>query len=124
MVMGGVVFTLIWFTLGIGALELVTRKRWFTSFFETSPFTKMNLEGEKLKWRDRLVYWAANLTRAFGGLVAAVVLGPVLGWPAFKWLGYQKRGVYLWTGLAAPIFALVWVTFYGGIWNFGILKLF
>jgi F0F1-type ATP synthase membrane subunit c/vacuolar-type H+-ATPase subunit K len=68
------------------------------------------------------VRWVAGtakpLLRPLGALASMVVFGPVLGWPLFRLLGYRRATTYYLTLVAAPIFAAIWVPFYGlGIWG-------
>lgn len=69
-------------------------------------------------WVRRIAEKADPLTRAIGALVSMIVLGPALGWLLFRLLRYSRRSVYVLTLVAAPVFAAVWVPFYGlGVWG-------
>jgi len=57
------------------------------------------------KWVTR----AATIAKPFGALVNAVLLGPVLGIPVFKVLGYQGLKLYVLVLVSAPVFGAVWV---------------
>jgi hypothetical protein len=61
---------------------------------------------------------AGPLLRPLAALASMVVFGPVLGWPLFRLLGYTRTTTYYLTLIAAPVFAAIWVPFYGlGIWG-------
>jgi F0F1-type ATP synthase membrane subunit c/vacuolar-type H+-ATPase subunit K len=68
---------------------------------------------------------ARPLLRPLAALVAMVVFGPVLGWPLFRLLGYTRASTYYLTLVAAPVFAAIWVPFYGlGVWALGVSRVF
>lgn len=76
-------------------------------------------------WVRRVGEMAKPLLRPLAALVSMVVFGPVLGWPLFRLLGYTRRSTYAMTLIAAPVFAGIWVPFYGlGVWGFGLSRMF
>jgi F0F1-type ATP synthase membrane subunit c/vacuolar-type H+-ATPase subunit K len=75
------------------------------------------------------VRWVAEvarpLLRPLAALASMVVFGPVLGWPLFRLLGYRRSTTYYLTLIAAPVFAGIWVPFYGlGVWALGVSRVF
>jgi hypothetical protein len=69
-------------------------------------------------WVRSIAGTGGSTLRSMGALVTMVVLGPVLGWPLFRLLGYSRRSTYSLTLAAAPIFGGIWVPFYGlGVWG-------
>jgi len=69
-------------------------------------------------WVRRVADTAKPHLRPAAAVVGMVYLGPVLGWPLFRLLGYTRRTVYVLTVLGAPIFSAIWVPYYGlGIWG-------
>jgi hypothetical protein len=75
-------------------------------------------------WVRRVAQVARPLLRPLAALVSMVVFGPVLGWPLFRLLGYRRATTYYLTLTAAPVFAAIWVPFYGlGIWALGLSRI-
>lgn len=132
--LGFVVFCTLWAALGLFVLSVWLRiQPWVTKHITSKIFgkkeepveTEEEEEKEPSNWRKRLVLWIANFAKALGALAAAVILGPVFGWPVFRVLGYRERDVYAFTIAAAWIFGGIWVPFYAlGIWGFGLSRLF
>ncbi len=132
--LGYVVFCTLWAALGLFVLSVWLRiepgikKHIFSKIFgkkEKPIEVGKETEKEPSNWRKRLVLWIAGFAKALGALAAAVILGPVFGWPVFKILGYRERDVYLFTIGAAWVFGGIWVPFYGlGVWGFGLSRLF
>lgn len=75
-------------------------------------------------WVRRVGERAKPVLRPLAALATMVVFGPTLGWPLFRLLGYTRRSTYAMTLVAAPVFAAIWVPFYGlGVWGFGLSRL-
>lgn len=70
-------------------------------------------EGLRREWIAR----AASIAKPLGALITAVFMGPALGIPGFKALGYEGWRLYVWTLISAPIFSAVWVFIYGSAAN-------
>lgn len=69
-------------------------------------------------WVKRIARVGGPVLRPLAALLTMVYLGPVLGWPLFRLLGYEGCTTYVLTLLAAPIFAGIWVPYYGlGVWG-------
>ena len=120
-----IVFCLAWMAIGFF---------FFTLWLRIEPLVRRILrlkekenppvEERKHTWRERLVMYLARTAKILGVLAAMVVLGPTLGWPAFKLLGYTEREVYILTIVAAWIFGAIWVPIYGlGVWGEGLNRL-
>ncbi|OGY24596.1 MAG: hypothetical protein A2Y57_01970 [Candidatus Woykebacteria bacterium RBG_13_40_7b] len=121
-----VVFCPLW--IGIGFF-------FFTAWIKIEPWLKRILgikdkEQQTAKefehtWRARLVLYLAKIAKIFGVLATMVVLGPTLGWPAFKLLGYKEKDIYKLTIIAGWIFGAIWVPIYGlGVWGAGLSRVF
>lgn len=126
--LGYVVFCFLWAAVGLFVLSIWLRiEPWVQRNVLSKIFGQKQdkEEGERVtaptNWRERIVLWFAGIARALGALAAAVILGPVFGWPVFKLLGYRERDVYALTIAAAWIFGAIWVPFYGlGVWGLGV----
>lgn len=69
-------------------------------------------------WVKRIASLGRPVLRPLAALLTMVYLGPVLGWPLLRLLGYERCTTYVLTVLAAPIFAAIWVPYYGlGVWR-------
>ncbi len=75
-------------------------------------------------WRLRLVLRAADLFRPLGAVANGLLLGGPLGAPVYRFLGYRGLSGYLWTLALTPVFAIIWVPFYGagGVKVFDLLQ--
>jgi hypothetical protein len=68
-------------------------------------------------WVRSIAKTASPSTRSFAALLSMILLGPALSWLPFRLLGYSDRATYALTLVAAPVFGIVWVPFYGlGVW--------
>jgi hypothetical protein len=69
-------------------------------------------------WVRSIADTAGPVSRSFGALVVMGAVGPVLGWPLFRLLGYSRRTTYALTLAAAAVFGGIWVPFYSlGVWS-------
>jgi hypothetical protein len=69
---------------------------------------------EKAKsWRMRIVLWMANVFRPLGAIATGVFLGGPFGVAVYRALGYKGWTGYAWTLAMTPVYALIWVSFYG-----------
>ena len=69
------------------------------------------------KWVRSIADTAGPAMRSFAALVSMMLLGPALSWLLFRLLGYSGWSVYALTLVAAPVFGVIWVPFYGlGVW--------
>ncbi len=120
-----VVFCLLWMVIGFFFFTLWLRiEPWIKKVLRIKEKEQTSSDEQKKTWRTRLVLRAAHVAKILGALVAMVILGPTLGWPAFKLLGYTKREVYILTVIAAWIFGGIWVPIYGlGAWGEGLNRL-
>ena len=130
--LGYVVFCFAWAAVGIFILSVWLRiEPWvqrnvLSKIF--GPKSDKVVDGKTItptNWRERTVLWFAGIAQVLGAFAAAVVLGPVFGWPIFKLLGYRERDVYALTIAAAWVFGAIWVPFYSlGVWGLGLSHLF
>ncbi len=120
-----VVFCLFWTALGFFLFTLWLRiEPWFRKTLKLKEREQKPTEEKKHTWRERLVLRLAQTAKILGVLTVMVMLGPALGWPAFKLLGYTERDVYTLTVAAAWIFGGIWVPIYGlGVWGEGLNRL-
>lgn len=64
-------------------------------------------------WRMAVVLWLANVFRPLGAVATGVFLGGPFGVPVYRALGYKTWGGYAWTLVMTPVYAVIWVSFYG-----------
>lgn len=102
---GFLVFTFLWGLSGVLLVPVYDQ----VSGWLSRRFGRGEPEVQKKDLRREWIARAARITKPLGALANSALLGPVLGIPVFRMLGYQSFKLYAWVLASAPVFGAIWV---------------